>query len=644
MSSTQRCQSYSYTLIPASSPNGISKSEFVLSCNFDELAEEYPEFKSALSHSPQEHKYMQRRFNQSTKFNKALTRCLLHHHFNLKLPSLPEGRLVPPIPNRGNYVMWLRELISSSVCDLNKFSRNRIDDSTDINVEGEHQRDNQNQNENISTWQFQGIDIGTGVSAIYPLLLSTKLFAQNDTFHIRNDSDRHAVSKGTQTKAPGTNQSCRRDQTQQHNNVPWKFLATDIDPLAVESARINVKANHLENRICVVQVKSDYGRSDLLDDKVTGRIVAHKGPLYQAMQKAKCNNMFQNSEEINTQDGTSEYKMDISTYPKFDFVMTNPPFYSTLKEAAAPRIGDKRSRTEMSSNESVYCQSLSNTFDYDKKDAKEQSNDGGDVGFIMAIMRDSQYFRVHVTWYTSLIAKRSSLDEVLRHLQTLDGVWGNRGQIRTVEFRQGSEHDCVQDGTSKNDGPSICSPRVRWGIGWTYERASARCSTCRVMHGLTSFSVLLSEEDLVTSGATSPGKHSEINPDNISCCKNDTACNEVVSRLMAYFGSFRETPLRCICPAGSRCVTVIEERPLSTASQKEYNDNLPIDGHFIMDSFVSVAPSNAHSNESSIVVNVRIEMWSHTKRGDVLLNKIRDLMPGEVGRSNRKWRRRKKLA
>jgi hypothetical protein len=73
------------------------------------------------------------------------------------------------------------------------------------------------------------------------------------------------------------------------------------------------------------------------------------------------------------------------------------------------------------------------------------------------------------------------------------------------------------------------------------------------MHGLISFSVLLSVEDLVISGATSPGKRREINPDNISSCKNDTACNEVVSRLMAYFESFRETPLKCICPAGSGC-------------------------------------------------------------------------------------------
>ncbi|GBP60034.1 U6 small nuclear RNA [Eumeta japonica] len=66
---------------------------------------------------------------------RILTKCLLHHDFNLTV-EIPEDRLVPTLPLRLNYIIWIEDLMLS------------ID-----------KRDN-----------IIGLDIGTGVCAIYPLL------------------------------------------------------------------------------------------------------------------------------------------------------------------------------------------------------------------------------------------------------------------------------------------------------------------------------------------------------------------------------------------------------------------------------------------------------------------------------------------
>ncbi|KAK0663457.1 hypothetical protein QBC41DRAFT_24062 [Cercophora samala] len=67
-----------------------------------------------------------------------LTKTLLSLDFNLKL-ELPDDRLCPPVPNRHNYILWLKELI----------------DTSSYEPPGR---------------PACGLDIGTGASCIYPLL------------------------------------------------------------------------------------------------------------------------------------------------------------------------------------------------------------------------------------------------------------------------------------------------------------------------------------------------------------------------------------------------------------------------------------------------------------------------------------------
>lgn len=647
---------YCYRYTPSTPSSSCPLSYFALSCNFQELAKKYPEFHSAWIDLRRGQHQNQRNVSRpqheendgmsngigtsdgntckdekctddsvtSSKstsqafsaqvthtFNAALTRSLLHRHFQIEIPSLPEGRLCPPIPNRSNYVCWLQELLEQSKKDLYRFDNNATPGKDAVDGDAK------------SLWACQGIDIGTGVSAIYPLLLATELFAGSDACSRK-------IGKGDDAKIVDEESKCK-------NNKPrsWKFLATDIDPLAIQSARINVQANHLQDRICVVQVY-DTGSTTRTDEKV------HKGPLFAAMDEAKKQPTFETC--FQQDDESDATPKELAEYPKFDFVMTNPPFYSTLKEATAPRAGDKRSRTDMSANEGVYAPTLHKnaSVDMDDSENRETESDGGDVGFVTAIMDDSQYFRHHVTWYTSLIAKRSSLDAILHKLQTLDGVWGNRGQIRTVEFHQGN-----LDGSSNDGRRGYGSSRVRWGIAWSYERAVGRCSACRVTGGLQSFEVWVNVDDAAD--------------------KAQRASDEVVSRLTAFFEGLRDIPLKCskqISEYGNdtiaerkdesgkgphqsnvgACVTAVEERffncnpsSLPVLDHEKDNTNLPYEGHFIADAFVEC--SGKCNERGHISVDVHLEMYSHTKHGSSIISKIRGPFPGEIGRSNRRWRR-----
>ena len=72
-----------------------------------------------------------------------MTKSLLKRDFGLKI-ELPPNRLCPPVPNRLNYLLWIQSLL----------------DTTSDNYSDSYDRDR----------EVLGLDIGTGASAIYPLL------------------------------------------------------------------------------------------------------------------------------------------------------------------------------------------------------------------------------------------------------------------------------------------------------------------------------------------------------------------------------------------------------------------------------------------------------------------------------------------
>ncbi|KAI0050187.1 S-adenosyl-L-methionine dependent methyltransferase [Auriscalpium vulgare] len=106
---------------------------------------------------------------------RRLTEALLKRDFQIVL-KLPEDRLCPPVPNRLNYVLWIQDIVAISCPEV----------------------------------AVRGVDIGTGASAIYPLL------------------------------------GCR-------SSPSWRFVGTD--DLSIVSAQANVESNGLSHRIDIVRAQ-----------------------------------------------------------------------------------------------------------------------------------------------------------------------------------------------------------------------------------------------------------------------------------------------------------------------------------------------------------------------------------------------------
>jgi 23S rRNA A1618 N6-methylase RlmF len=324
--------------------------------NFIELAESCPEFKGEWLKLKNRQKDNSRicgtssfASNVDADFNVALSRSILKKNFQLDLKCIPKGYLCPPIPNRYNYVLWI--------------NRHLLEESS-----GE-KSGKYFQESSCSNLVRKGLDLGTGTSCIYPLLLSHKNF--------NKDGD-------------------------------WKFLGTDIDPFSIQCAQENVDANGLTDTIqlALVPPAPDQGgwRNIPPPCGISDPAKANT-PLVSAMERA-C-------------------QVYSDQHVKFDFCMTNPPFYSSTSEATQARNGDNRERTDMTNNESVYPE--------------------GEMGFALDMIYDSFFYKDRITWYSLMLSKKTSLVAVEKELE---GAGFRKGSVRKAEFIQGK--------------------MVRWGIAWTF--------------------------------------------------------------------------------------------------------------------------------------------------------------------------------
>ncbi|KAL7412224.1 ribosomal RNA large subunit methyltransferase F-like protein [Mrakia frigida] len=112
---------------------------------------------------------------------RALTRTLLFHDFKLNV-NIPEDRLCPTVANRLDYLLWIQDVLLASSPSSNPSSPQPV----------------------------RGLDIGTGSTAIYPLL-GTRHF-------------------------PG-----------------WTFCATEIDPDSHHHAQANISRNWASEKIKLVK-------------------------------------------------------------------------------------------------------------------------------------------------------------------------------------------------------------------------------------------------------------------------------------------------------------------------------------------------------------------------------------------------------
>ncbi|XP_058803328.1 U6 small nuclear RNA (adenine-(43)-N(6))-methyltransferase [Phymastichus coffea] len=120
--------------------------------NFKHLANLYPEFRKIVFTDITGKVRINFKDKESLK---VLTQTLLKHDFNLDI-DIPSKNLVPALPLRLNYILWIEDLLKHS----------GITDLSDVH----------------------GIDIGTGATCIYPLLFSTIFLSKMTGTEIDSDS------------------------------------------------------------------------------------------------------------------------------------------------------------------------------------------------------------------------------------------------------------------------------------------------------------------------------------------------------------------------------------------------------------------------------------------------------------------------
>ncbi|KAI0889499.1 uncharacterized protein GGS22DRAFT_176810 [Annulohypoxylon maeteangense] len=251
-----------------------------------------------------------------------LTKTLLKLDFGL-LVDLPTDRLCPPVPNRHNYILWLKDLIDSS-CPLSLDS-------------------------NEPARKVTGLDVGTGASLIYPLL------------------------------------GCVQRPS-------WSFIATDVDSKSLAYARNNAQLNSMSPRIRVV------------NRNITDCLI----PLV-------------------------EFGLE-----SIDFVMVNPPFYTSKTE-----LEDLASQKSRPPNSACTGAPI------------EMVCAGGEVGFVRRIIDESLVLREKVQWYTAMLGKQSSLEVLISILKT-HGVTN----YAVNAFVQGKK-------------------TRRWAIGWSFHSRRPSLSASR---------------------------------------------------------------------------------------------------------------------------------------------------------------------
>lgn len=163
----------------------------------------------------------------------------------------------------------------------------------------------------------------------------------------------------------------------------WRMAGTDIDPHSIEYARRNVQRNGLESRIRISAVSA--GGDSLL------------------------------------------MPLDGLKLGELDFVMTNPPFYSSHEEMQRGYAGKHAAP-------SAVCTGAEH----------EMMCPGGEVGFVSRLVEESLRLRGRVRWYTAMLGKLTSLHRVVALLKER-GI----GNFAIASLQAGHRTN-------------------RWAVGWSF--------------------------------------------------------------------------------------------------------------------------------------------------------------------------------
>lgn len=183
----------------------------------------------------------------------------------------------------------------------------------------------------------------------------------------------------------------------------WQFTASDIDPIALGSAKKIIDANpQLKNRIHF-------------------RLQTRPNDIFPGI---------------------------IRKDEKYDLTICNPPFFGSAEEAkeATTRKVSNLTRGRIQSPESNFGGT-----------GNELWFDGGEVKFIRIMIRQSLQFAKSVLWFSTIVSKQSNLDRIyeeLEHAQVADAT--------TIPMGQGNKSGRIVAWTFHTEAEQEYWVRSRW--------------------------------------------------------------------------------------------------------------------------------------------------------------------------------------
>lgn len=160
----------------------------------------------------------------------------------------------------------------------------------------------------------------------------------------------------------------------------WTFTGTEIDPVAIDSAGKIIE------------------RNPSLKGKVELRLQNNpKDILYGIIRKDE----------------------------RFDLTICNPPFHSSLAEARSGTVRKLSNLTHRKPNKPILNFGGQNS---------ELWCEGGEVGFVDKMVRESKQFSASCFWFSTLISKESNLTSVYDSLRRADPA-----EVKTIPMGQGNK-------------------------------------------------------------------------------------------------------------------------------------------------------------------------------------------------------------
>lgn len=168
----------------------------------------------------------------------------------------------------------------------------------------------------------------------------------------------------------------------------WEFVASDIDPVSVDSAKAIVNANtSLKGRV---------------------RVVLQENP-------------------------DAIFKGVIKSNDRFALTLCNPPFHSSMAEAKAGSQRKWKNLNKRQSNKSSLKDRSDPKLNFGGQKA-ELWCQGGEIAFLTRMAQESVEFGHQVEWFTSLVSKRENVSPIKAVLKQLGAK-----QIKVVEMSQGQK-------------------------------------------------------------------------------------------------------------------------------------------------------------------------------------------------------------